>query len=188
MNSVIRCEDLHDIELATSTPAVHEYTNHDGTTGYVMYKPVDSYTDEHGTVVAHVVEWNSRDSELTTSVYYSRGWAYWNFLDVFTDEFELANLAMQVEAESGSVDYEIGMKVEAVKSIKAQTMPHDNAYWRELVVRMAYNAITNADEFAQIVRGSKYSVKDVQRMIDAAMISVLQHGNFQLDGFDERQA
>jgi hypothetical protein len=95
---------------------------------------------------------------------------------------------MKLEALDGPIDYEIGEMVEAVASVQNRTLPHENAYWRELVIRMAYNAITNADEFAKLVRGSKYSVDDVQRMIDAAMLTVLNHKNFQLDGFDEVSA
>jgi hypothetical protein len=184
----LRCEDLFEIDQALSKPAVYNYTDRSGTTGFVIYQPVQGYQDEHGTVVAHLVAWNSEDDELTTSLYYSRGWAYWNFQDVLGDDFALANDAMQLEAVNGPIDYEIGEMVEAVASITNNTIPHNNPYWKSLVVRTAYDAITNVEEFANICRNSQYTQEQVQRMIDLAVGAVLSNDRFTITGVDTQTA
>lgn len=72
----------------------------------------------------------------------------------------------------------------ALLLINAQTIPHTNKYFQEIVVRLAYNALTNADEFAYIVEHSKFTIKEVQRMVDLAAGAVLQHPHFKTVAFD----
>lgn len=150
-----------------------------------IYQPVN-YQDEHGTVVAHIIEYN--DDEINTSVFYSRGWAYWNFQDIFGDDFALANEAMEQEAASGQIDYEIGLKTEAVEIISKNSIPHANPYWQSLVVRTAYDAITNVEEFANICRNSDKTQEEVQRMIDMAVGAVLSNPRFSITGFSTQSA
>jgi len=108
------------IEQVLATPAIHNSDK-----GWTLYQPVDSYQDEHGTVVAKLIEYT--DGELDTSVYYSRAWAYWNFQDAFGDDFDLANQAMQAEADLAPIDYEIGIKAEAVEQINNDSCGHDDS-------------------------------------------------------------
>jgi len=140
-----------------------------------IYQPVD-YRDEHGQVVAHLIE--LADGEITTSKYYSRGWAYWNFMDVMGDDFALANEAMALEGDL--LDHTINFSSEALETIKRDEIPHSNQYWQALVVRLAYNAITSADEFADMVRSGNFTAEEVQRMLDLAAGAVLNGNQFRL--------
>ena len=144
-----------------------------------IYQPVN-YRDEHGLVVAHLIE--LADGEITTSKYYSRGWAYWNFMDVMGDDFTLANEAMALEGDY--IDQTINFSSEALETIKQDSIPHSNQYWQALVVRLAYNAITSADEFADMVRSGKFTADEVQRMLDLAAGAVLNGNQFRLQGLD----
>lgn len=170
-----------DSQLDLNKPAIHQ-----GIDEGVIYQPVKPYKDEHGTVVAHLLTWS--DGELETQTYYSRGWAYWNFLDNFSDEFEVANQAMELEAQAGPIDFEIGTQLEAVEAITNDRIPHANAYWKSLVVRTAYDAITNVEEFANICRNSEFTQEQVQRMIDLAVGAVLSNDRFTITGFDTQSA
>lgn len=62
-------------------------------------------------------------------------------------------------------------------------LPIDNLYFQSLVVRLAYNAITNVDEFQWIVANSRFTEKDIQQMIDTAASTVVWHKNFQIDTY-----
>lgn len=150
-----------------------------------IYQPVN-YQNEHGTVVAHIIEYSG--DEITTSLYYSRGWAYWNFQDIFGDDFAIANNAMGQEALDNQIDYEIGIKTEAVEAISNDTIPHANPYWQSLVVRTAYDAITNVEEFANICRTGNKTQEEVQRMIDIAVGAVLSNPRFSIAGFSTQTA
>ena len=142
-----------------------------------IYQPVN-YRDEHGLVVAYLIK--LADGEITTSKYYSRGWAYWNFMDVMGDDFALANQAMALEGDY--IDQTINFSSEALETIKQDAIPHSNEYWQALVVRLAYNAITSADEFADMVRSGKFTAEEVQRMLDLAAGAVLNGNQFRLQG------
>ncbi len=157
-----------------------------GAGNFVIYKPVTPYSDNHGLVQAELIEWDGE--ELTTSTYYSLGWAYWNFCDIDGDDFSEANSAMCAEALNGKIDYEIGIKTEAVEQINNDTIPHQNAYWQSLVVRTAYSAITDVEEFANICRNSPHTQEQVQRMIDVAVGAVLSNPRFTITGFQTDQA
>ena len=169
--------------LDLNKPAVYSGVDTQGQTSFITYQPVTPYQDEHGTVVAHLLEWNSTDNELETSAYYSRAWAYWNFLDSFGDDFEPANEAMALEAQQGEIDHTISLSIQATQSITQDTIPHLNPYWQSLVVRTAYAAITDIEEFANICRNSKHTQEEVQRMIDLAVGAVLSNPRFTIQGF-----
>jgi len=170
--------------LNLDKPAVHSSVDNQGNTWFITYQPVTPYQDEHGTVVAHLTAWNSVDNEMETSAYYSKGWAYWNFMDAFGDDFATANQAMQEEAEQSEIDYTITLSIEATESITKDSIPHLNQYWQSLVVRTAYDAITNVEEFANICRNSKHTQEEVQRMIDLAVGAVLSNPRFSITGFE----
>lgn len=149
---------------------------------FVLYQPVTPHLDAHGLVVAQLVHFI--DGELETSSYYSRGWAYWNFLDIEGNDFTIANEAMDTEEDFfGQIDLTISLASEAVEQIAKDTIPHSNPYWQSLVVRMAYNALANHDEFVAICEQGNQSQKDVQRMIDTAIGAVLQNPDFTFAGF-----
>jgi hypothetical protein len=167
-------------------PAVHSSVDSRGTTWFVTYQPVTPYQDDHGLVVAHLTDWNSTDNEMSTSAYYSKGWAYWNFMDAFGDDFASANDAMAQEATQSEIDYTITLSIQATESITKDSIPHLNPYWQSLVVRTAYNAITDTEEFANICRNSKHSQEEVQRMIDLAVGAVLSNPRFSITGFETK--
>jgi len=165
------------IEQTLSTAASFNYES-DGEIYTTIYQPVN-YRDEHGLVVAHLIEITD---ELHTSKYYSRGWAYWNFMDVMGDDFGLANYAMALEGDY--IDQTINSSTEALNTIQRDEIPHSNPYWQALVVRLAYNAITSADEFADMVRSGKFTAEQVQQMLDLAAGAVLNGNQFRLQGLE----
>jgi hypothetical protein len=166
------------IDKTLATPAVYNYTQ-SGENYTVIYQPM-GYWDEHGEVVAHIIEMG--DGEIETSKYYSRGWAYWNFMDVMGDDFALADEAMLLEGDY--LDQTINWSTEALEVIKGDAIPHSNEYWQALVVRLAYNAITSADEFADMVRSGKFTAEQVQQMLDLAAGAVLNGSQFRLQGLE----
>lgn len=164
------------IEQVLATHAT--FTHTEGFSVYTtLYQPMN-YQDEHGTVLAHLVEINTDENTVTTSRYYSRAWAYWNFKDVMGDDFGLADYAMLLEGDY--IDHTINMAEEALEVISSDSIPHSNEYWQALVVRLAYNAITNVEEFANMVRSGKHTAEEVQRMLDLAAGAVLNGNQFSL--------
>jgi hypothetical protein len=96
----------------------------------------------------------------------------------------------QIWSAIGHLDYDLADQLTdvfyyeaALVCIERGNLPLDNPAWQALVVRLAYNAITDADNFAYIIEHSRFSVSDIQRMLDLAAGAVLQHPNFQLTGF-----
>lgn len=69
----------------------------------------------------------------------------------------------------------------ALVEISKGNIPAENIYFQSLIVRLAYNAITNVEEFAWIVANSRFTEKDIQQMIDLAASMVVWHKNFELD-------
>jgi hypothetical protein len=145
----------------------------------VIYQPMD-YKDEHGQVLAHLIIIDG--DEIDTSKFYSRAWAYWNFIDYSSADFYWANLMMKQEGDF--IDKTINWSSEALQTLRLDKIPHGNAYWQGLVVRLAYNAITNADEFANMVRSGKFTTEEVQRMLDLAAGAVLSGNQFRLQGLE----
>jgi hypothetical protein len=90
----------------------------------------------------------------------------------------------------GHLDYDLADQLTdvfyyeaALVCIERGNLPLDNPAWQALVVRLAYNAITDTENFEYIVEHSRFSVADIQRMLDLAAGAVLQHPNFKLTGF-----
>lgn len=167
---------IHDL-LETST------TFNNGTYT-VLYEPMSYRDNDGGRVLAHLVEIDQEERVVRTSRYYSRAWAYWNFIDATDkDDFEVANAAIEIE-ERNYIDKTIESSEEALVVINSGSIPHDNAYWQALVVRTAYNAITNVEEFANMVRSGNHTQAEVQRMIDLAVGAVLSNPDFQLTGLE----
>jgi hypothetical protein len=73
----------------------------------------------------------------------------------------------------------------ALVCIERGEIPHDNPEWQRLVVRLAYNAITRHEDFLTSLSHSRFSIQEVQSMIDLAAGAVLQHPNFRLTGFKQ---
>ena len=71
----------------------------------------------------------------------------------------------------------------ALVEIAKGNIPAENIYFQSLIVRLAYNAITNVEEFAWIVANSRFTEKDIQQMIDLAASMVVWHKNFQIDTY-----
>lgn len=148
---------------------------------FAIYQPTAPFLDSHGLVVAQLIEYT--DGEIETTSYYSRGWAYWNFLDIEGDNFEIANEAMDSERYLfGDIDMTISFASEAVEQITAQTIPHSNPYWQMLVLRLAYGQISNSKEFNDILANSSHTPEQIQRMLDLAAGAILQGTDFRLTG------
>ena len=148
---------------------------------FAIYQPTAPFLDSHGLVVAQLIEYT--DGEIETTSYYSRGWAYWNFLDSEGDNFDIANEAMDSELYLfGDIDMTISFASEAVEQITAQTIPHSNPYWQMLVLRLAYGQITNGKEFNDILANSNHTPEQIQRMLDLAAGAILQGSDFRLTG------
>ena len=71
----------------------------------------------------------------------------------------------------------------ALVEIAKGNIPAENIYFQSLIVRLAYNAITNVEEFAWIVANSRFTEKDIQQMIDLAASMVVWHKNFEIDTY-----
>jgi hypothetical protein len=148
---------------------------------FAIYQPTAPFLDSHGLVVAQLIEYT--DGEIETTSYYSRGWAYWNFLDIEGDNFEIANEAMDTERHLfGDIDMTISFASEAVEQISADTIPHSNPYWQMLVLRLAYGQIANGKEFNDILANSSHTPEQIQRMLDLAAGAILQGTDFRLTG------
>lgn len=102
------------------------------------------------------------------------------------------NAEKQIWRKIGSVDYALADQLTneypfeaALVCIERGQIPADNPEWQRLVVSLAYNAITNTEEFESCIEHSRFSVADVQRMLDLAAGAVTQHPNFRLTGFQQ---
>lgn len=74
---------------------------------------------------------------------------------------------------------------EALDVLANDTIPHENEAWQQIVVSLAYNAITSPEPFRDVVEVYGYDIKRVQSMLDLAVGAVLQNPNFRLTGFRE---
>ena len=96
----------------------------------------------------------------------------------------------QIWREIGSVDFDLADELvseypyeAALVCIERGEIPADNPEWQRLVVSLAYNALTDFEEFESLIEHSRFSVSDVQQMLDLAAGAVMQHPNFRLTGF-----
>lgn len=72
----------------------------------------------------------------------------------------------------------------ALVQISEDKIPHNNLYWQSLVIRTAYNMITNIDEFVYICEYSRFTQEEVQSMIDLAVGAVLSNPKFCIENFN----
>lgn len=71
----------------------------------------------------------------------------------------------------------------ALYAVERKQIPHNNAAWQQIVIRLAYNALTDVEEFEYFLNHSTRSVEEVQRLIDLAMFVILGNRNFKLEKF-----
>lgn len=163
----------------------HIYNFGDGR-GFVLYNPVKPFTDDNGTVVAQLTIMNGEDDEIETSNYYSRAWCYWNFADHSRDE-ELAIIDNYlVEQIMNGTDVDMTIDAHRVLvGLDHGLIPDENPFWQQLVVSLAYNAITDTSFFEDLAEYTWFSAQKVQSMLDLAAGAVLQNPNFRLTGFRE---
>lgn len=76
----------------------------------------------------------------------------------------------------------------ALVQLENDQIPHKNLYWQTLVIRTAYNMITDVEEFAYICEHSRFTQQKVQRMIDLAVGAVLSNPEYVITGFDTQTA
>lgn len=84
------------------------------------------------------------------------------------------------------VEYEAALTL-----VNRGIIPTDNFYFQSVVVRLAYDAITDAVEFAWICENSRFTQEEVQKLIDTAASTVLWHKNFALESmltYQQKQA
>lgn len=72
----------------------------------------------------------------------------------------------------------------ALVQIENGNIPHKNLYWQTLVIRTAYNMITDIDEFKYICEYSRFSEQEVQRLIDLAVGAVLSNPEYVITSFE----
>lgn len=72
----------------------------------------------------------------------------------------------------------------ALVQIAEDRIPHNNLYWQTLVIRTAYNMITDIEQFVYICEYSRFSQEEVQRMIDLAVGAVLSNPKFCIENFN----
>lgn len=102
------------------------------------------------------------------------------------------NAEKQIWRTIGPVDYDLADELTneypyeaALVCIERGEMPLDNYEWQQLVVRLAYNAISDIEQFQSLIAHSRFSVEDVQQMLDLAAATVLKHPNFSITGFEQ---
>jgi len=71
----------------------------------------------------------------------------------------------------------------ALVCLSQDVIPHDNLYWQTLVIRTAYNMITDIEQFIYICEHSRFTQQEVQRMIDLAVGAVLTNPKFNIENF-----
>ena len=86
----------------------------------------------------------------------------------------------QIWSQIGAIDYDLADQLTdvfyyeaALVCIERGEMPTDNPAWQTLVVKLAYNAIADADNFAYIIERSRFDQAEIQKMLDLAMCSIL---------------
>ena len=56
----------------------------------------------------------------------------------------------------------------ALYAIENKLIPHNNPTWQQIVIRLAYNALTNVEEFEYFMEYTNRSIEEVQNLIDNA--------------------
>ncbi len=172
------------IETTLGRPHIYNYGE---SKGFFLYNPVKPFTDDHGLVVAQTI-YLEEDGELHIDNYYSRAWAYWNFIDGTHFKLTEANELMLLEASmmpDGLVDGKITSAERVLMWLDHGLIPLKSEFWQRLVVSLAYNAITDSEFLTDLAANTWYGVEAVQAMLDKAAGEVLKHPNFSLAGFEQ---
>lgn len=172
------------IETTLGQPHIYNYGE---SQGFFLYNPVKPFKDDHGLVVAQTI-YLEDDGDLTINNYYSRAWAYWNFIDGTHFELTEADELMRLEASmmpDGLVDGKISEAERVLMWLDHGLIPLKSEFWQRLVVALAYNAITDSEFLTDLAANTWYGVEAVQEMLDKAAGEVLKHPNFNLAGFEQ---
>jgi hypothetical protein len=172
------------IETTLGQPHIYNYGQ---ANGFFLYNPVKPFKDDHGLVVAQTI-YLEDDGELHIDNYYSRAWAYWNFIDGTHFELTEADELMRLEASmmpDGLVDGKISQAERVLMWLDHGLIPLKSEFWQRLVVSLAYNAITDSEFLSDLAENTWYGVEAVQAMLDKAAGEVLKHPNFKLAGFEQ---
>lgn len=104
---------------------------------------------------------------------------------------DYAKAEKRIWDEIGIYDHDLADKLTdtvgyeaALVQISEDRIPHDNLYWQTLVIRTAYNMITDIEEFVYICEHSRFSQEEVQKMIDLAVGAVLSNPKFCIENFN----
>lgn len=172
------------IETTLGQPHIYNYGESEG---FILYNPVKPFQDDHGLVVAQTIQLED-DGEVTTHNYYSRAWAYWNFIDGTHFELTEADELMRLEASmmpDGLIDGKISEGERVLMWLDHGLIPLKSEFWQRLVVSLAYNTITNSEFLYDLAENTWYGPQAVQAMLDKAAGEVLKHPNFNLAGFEQ---
>lgn len=116
---------------------------------------------------------------------------YKEIVNELTTTNNYANAEKRIWDEIGIYDHDLADKLTdtvgyeaALVQISEDRIPHDNLYWQTLVIRTAYNMITDIEEFIYICEHSRFSQEEVQKMIDLAVGAVLSNPKFCIENFN----
>lgn len=116
---------------------------------------------------------------------------YQEIVNELTATNDYAKAEKRIWDEIGIYDHDLADKLTdtvgyeaALVQISEDRIPHDNLYWQTLVIRTAYNMITDIEEFVYICEHSRFSQEEVQKMIDLAVGAVLSNPKFCIENFN----
>lgn len=176
---------IQHIESVLGRP--HIYNSADYIQGFTLYMPCKPFQDDHGQVVAQVINVH-REGEVTKENYYSRAWAYWNFIDCTIYDLKEADELVLLESQmmpNGQIDGTISDSETVLMWLDHGLIPTESEFWQRLVVSLAYNTITDSEFLYDLAENTWYGPESVQNMLDKAAGEVLKHPNFSLTGFEQ---
>lgn len=117
--------------------------------------------------------------------------AYQEIVDELIKTNDFNNAENRIWQEIGEYDIDLADQLTdtigyeaALVQIANNTIPYNNFYWQQLVVRTAYNMIADIDEFVYICEHSRFTQQEVQKMIDLAVGAVLSNPKFCIENFN----
>jgi hypothetical protein len=115
---------------------------------------------------------------------------YQEIVDEYVSTGDGAKAEKRIWDEIGIYDWDLADKLTdsvgyewALVQLSQDKIPHDNLYWQTLVIRTAYNLITDIEQFIYICEHSRFTQEEVQRMIDLAVGAVLSNPRFCIENF-----
>jgi len=115
---------------------------------------------------------------------------YQEIVDEYVYTGDGAKAEKRIWDEIGIYDWDLADKLTdsvgyewALVQLAQDKIPHDNLYWQTLVIRTAYNLITDIEQFIYICEHSRFTQEEVQRMIDLAVGAVLSSPRFCIENF-----